>query len=143
MWNPFADATKGAVEGFGNAIANVISKVKADPTQVVTLEADIQQAALAYQSSVIGAVNATMQAEAKSEHWAVWLWRPLIGFTCAGVIINNYILFPYLQYFGLVAVIIPPELWSVMLVVLGAAAAGRSFEKYAAIKNGSGNGGKV
>ena len=30
------------------------------------------------------AVNATMQAESKSEHWPQYSWRPAIGFTFAG-----------------------------------------------------------
>lgn len=31
----------------------------------------------------MAAVNATMQVETKSEHWASWMWRPLIGFSLA------------------------------------------------------------
>src|SRR3989304_5630336 len=45
-------------------------------------------------------VNSTMREEAKSEHWAQWLWRPLVGFTFCVVIINNYILVGYLSQYG-------------------------------------------
>lgn len=31
----------------------------------------------------VDAVNATMRAEAASEHWAQWLWRPVWGFVSA------------------------------------------------------------
>lgn len=31
----------------------------------------------------MAAVNATMQSEVKAEHWASWLWRPMIGFSLA------------------------------------------------------------
>ena len=31
----------------------------------------------------VAAVNATMQAEAKSEHWLQWAWRPLNGLSLA------------------------------------------------------------
>jgi hypothetical protein len=85
-------------------------------------------------SKRIEAVNATMQAEAKSEHWAQWSWRPTVGFTFSGVIINNYILLPYFSKLGLVPIVIPGELWTTILVVLGAASAGRSWEKVS--KNG-------
>lgn len=74
----------------------------------------------------INAVNATMQAEAKSEHWAQWLWRPVIGFTFAAVILNNYILMPYTK---LQPIVIPAEVWTAMLVILGASAATRGWEK--------------
>src|SRR3990167_2847789 len=76
------------------------------------------------------AVNATMQAEAKSEHWAQWLWRPMIGFTFAGVIINNYIMLPYFVSLGLKPLDIPEGIWSAMLVVLGVAAGTRGLEKW-------------
>lgn len=34
-------------------------------------------------SADLAAVNTTMQAEAKSEHWLQWSWRPLNGYTLA------------------------------------------------------------
>lgn len=39
---------------------------------------------LAAETAAVGAVNATMQAEAKSEHWPTYTWRPFIGF-CVGI----------------------------------------------------------
>lgn len=83
------------------------------------------------EAKVIESVNATMRAEAKSDHWAQWLWRPTVGFTFAGVIISNYILTPFAQSFGLeVPVIdIPANVWLAMLTVLGAAAYTRGVEK--------------
>lgn len=76
----------------------------------------------------IQAVNATMQAEAKSEHWMQWAWRPTVGFTFCGVILNNFVLMPYLQNY-LTPIVIPGEVWTAMLVVLGASAATRGWEK--------------
>lgn len=77
-------------------------------------------------------INATMREEAKSEHWMQWSWRPLVGFTFAGVIINNYILIPYGKVIGLgiQPLDIPSELWGAMLVVLGVAAGTRGIEKW-------------
>lgn len=86
----------------------------------------------------VESINATMQAEAKSERWAQWLWRPLIGFTFAAVIINNYILMPYLQHY-LQPIALPDRVWDAMLVILGAAAATRGWQKVEeAKKNGNG-----
>lgn len=129
MWNPFSDATQGAVKGFGEAIAEVAGAFKANPTEVLKFQADMEAAALKFQEQAIIAVNATMQAESKSEHWAQWLWRPTIGFTFAGVLINNYILVAYFASYGVVSIPVPGEVWTAMLVILGAAAAGRSWEK--------------
>ena len=133
MWNPFEDGAKGAVEGAiegaGKAVAVAVGAFKADPTKVVEFQTSIEKAMLEFQSSTIASVNATMQAEAKSEHWMQWAWRPTIGFTFAGVLIHNYILATYMEKFGVVAITVPGEVWTAMLVVLGAAAAGRSWEK--------------
>lgn len=77
----------------------------------------------------IESINATMREEAKSEHWAQWLWRPCVGFTFCLTILNNYILLPYFVNYGLKPIIIPDGIWSAMLVVLGVAAGTRGYEK--------------
>ena len=129
MWNPFSDATQGAVKGFGEAIKDAVSAFKADPTKVMEFDASLEKARLDLEAASVAAVNASMQAEAKSDHWAQWLWRPVVGFTFSAVLVNNYILLPYLMKYGVAAIVVPGEVWTAMLVVLGAAAAGRSWEK--------------
>lgn len=81
------------------------------------------------QNSTIESINATMREEAKSEHPIVYAWRPLVGLTFCGVIINNYILIPYFQVFGLYPIEIPDGIWQTMLVILGVAAGTRGWEK--------------
>lgn len=120
--NPIADAIQGGIEGLGGAIAKAAAAFKADPTKVVELDAEIQRATLEFQSSVITAVNQTMQSEAKSEHWAQWLWRPVFGFTGSGILINNYILLPYFAKLGIVAIAVPTEVWLMIMAVMGVAA---------------------
>lgn len=58
-----------------------------------------QQAVMSYQLELaredtkrIQAVNQTMQAEAKSEHWAQWLWRPFNGFMFGITLFWNYVI---------------------------------------------------
>lgn len=82
------------------------------------------------ESKAMESVNATMREEAKSEHWMQWSWRPLIGYTFAGVIINNYILLPYFKGMGLMPIDIPSGIWEAMLIVLGVAAGTRGLEKW-------------
>lgn len=122
MWNPFSDATKGAIEGLGTAVKDAVSAFKADPTKALEFEQSIEQASLVYQASVIASINATMQAEGKSEHWIQWSWRPIFGFTGAAILINNYILMPYLVRFGAVIIAVPMEVWMMIMAVLGVAA---------------------
>lgn len=129
MWNPFSDAAQGAVQGLGEAIKEAVGAFKADPTKVAELEIAIQKASLEFQSTTMVAVNATMQAEAKSEHWMQWSWRPIFGFTGAGILANNYILLPYFSKLGVVPIIVPAEVWMMIAAVLGVAAYVRGRDK--------------
>ena len=63
-----------------------------------------------------------MQTEAKSEHWLQWTWRPIFGFTGSAMLINNYILLPYLVQFGATLIAVPMEVWMMIMAVLGVAA---------------------
>lgn len=126
----------GGAEGIFKGISDLVKDFKADPTELLKVQAAIAQAQIdldaklaAADAQMVAAVNATMQEEAKSEHWMVWAWRPTVGFTFCGVILNNYVLLSYLTPYGLKPVDIPGEIWSAMLVVLGAAAATRGWEK--------------
>jgi roadblock/LC7 domain-containing protein len=47
---------------------------------VVTAEAN----RLAAETAAVNAINATMQAEAASDHWQTYSWRPFLGF-CVGL----------------------------------------------------------
>lgn len=133
MWNPFSDAAQGAVKGLGEAVKDAVSAFKADPTKVLELEAAIAQATVAYQQTVITAVNETMQAEAGSQHWMQWSWRPCFGFTACGVLVNNYILLPYLKPVGIVPIEVPSEVWIMIMAVLGVAAWTRGQENIAKV----------
>ena len=133
MWNPFSDAAQGAVKGFGEAIKDAVGAFKADPTQVAQLEQAVVLASLNVQTSMIQAVNETMRSEAKSEHWAQWLWRPMFGFTGSALLINNYILVPYCVQLGVVPIPVPMEVWMMLMAVLGVAAWTRGQEKIAEV----------
>jgi hypothetical protein len=134
---------KAIVSGVLDGASKLISNFKADPTKVAEFNSEIEKLKLQSEERLSElnvqleevyakqqeSVNATMREEAKSEHWIVFSWRPTIGFTFCAVIINNYILLPYFKNKGMQVIEIPGELWSAMLVILGAASAGRSFEK--------------
>lgn len=79
-------------------------------------------------------VNATMQKESESNHFITYSWRPLIGYTFALVIINNYILVGYLAQYGIQSINIPGEVWNAILVILGAASALRGWKQVEEVK---------
>ena len=130
------DILKGVFgdKGLAGTVVDVLKStgVMTDPEQ----QLKIQQAMQDYEVKMsdiaakqIESVNATMREESKSDHWIQFSWRPTIGFTFAAVIINNYILLPYFSKIGITPISIPAEMWTAILVILGAAAATRGWKK--------------
>lgn len=78
----------------------VSAALKADPAamaKIATVEAQFKEAQLQADTTRIQAVNATMQAEAKSEHWPEWSWRPFNGFLFGPTILAVYFVLPLLK----------------------------------------------
>jgi hypothetical protein len=130
----------GGAEGIFKGISDLVKDFKADPTELIKLQATVAQAQMDLDAklsqadaAVIAAVNASMQAEAKSEHWMQWSWRPTVGFTFALTIVNNYVLYGYFAKYGMTQISIPDNVWLAMLTVLGAAAYTRGQEKVAKV----------
>lgn len=73
-------------------------------------------------------------AEAQSQSWLANSWRPITMLCFVGIIVNNYVLFPYLKLFGVGAVILelPGSVWDIVQVGIGGYVVGRSVEKTAA-----------
>jgi len=73
---------------------------------------------LAADTATIVAVNATMQAEAKSDHWPSYTWRPFIGFITGIMLIGVYFILP-LTKTPIPAV--PESVWLMLGGILGVA----------------------
>jgi len=65
--------------------------------QIVEAHANIMEAQANADAARITAVNQTMQAEAKSEHWMEWSWRPFNGFLFGLAVVGCYIVLPALK----------------------------------------------
>lgn len=72
-----------------------------------------------------------INTEAKSEHWLVAAWRPITMLSFVAIIINNYILVPYLGLFFDTGITldIPPDMWDLLKLGIGGYVMGRSGEK--------------
>ena len=117
-----------AIAEFAGKLVDIGGKFIPDEKNRLEFESKVME----YASRQQEAVNATMREEAKSEHWIQYSWRPLVGFTFIGVIINNFVLIPYTAALGLdIHVIdIPEGIWSAMLVILGVAAGTRGLAQW-------------
>jgi len=116
-------------------IIKMFVKSPEDQLKAQQMLLDFQTKAQENEAKVIESINATMREEAKSEHWMQWAWRPVFGFSGSAILINNYILLPYFTKVGIVPIVIPTEVWVMLMAVLGVAAWTRGQEKIEKIKN--------
>ena len=137
-----SDIFAGGAEGIFTGISGIIKNFKADPLEVARLEVAVEQAKLSFQTKLaeaetaaLAAINATMQAEAKSDHFLQWSWRPLVGYSFIATVTNNYLLMPYFQKW-IQPVVIPTEVWYAWLAILGVSAGFRGLQKWQQAKNG-------
>jgi hypothetical protein len=92
-----------------------------EATRQVELQALLVQSEanrLAADTSAINAVNATMQAETKSDHWPTYSWRPFVGFVFGVMFLGVYFVLPLAR---LPVPPVPTEAWLAIGGVLGVA----------------------
>jgi hypothetical protein len=68
--------------------------------------------------SALEAINKTMQAEAASEHWPTYSWRPFCGFVFGVMFLGVYFVLPLLHQ---PVPVVPSEAWIAIGGVLGVA----------------------
>lgn len=87
-------------------------------TELQTLVVQAEANRLAADTAAIQAVNATMQAEAKAEHWPTYSWRPFCGFVFGIMFLGVYFVLPLAH---LPVPVVPTEAWLAIGGVLGVA----------------------
>jgi hypothetical protein len=101
-----------------------LRQIEADQaTKLRELAVTAENNRLIAETAAVAAVNATMQAEAKADHWPTYSWRPFIGF-CFGVAwLGVYLVLPILRGYlpSIVQPTIPPEAWLAVGGILGVA----------------------
>ena len=117
---------------------NIIDQTVEDKDQAARIKANIasQQNEL-IQTELKGAIDIIL-AEAKG-NWLQKSWRPLVMMAVMAIVVNNYILFPYLSMWTekVVVLELPGGLWTLLTTGVGGYVVGRSGEKIAqSIKNG-------
>ena len=109
----------------------IINKLFPNPLERAKAEATLLELHQAGELKELESAMNIIVAEAKSEHWIVAAWRPILMLTFTAIVANNYILYPYLSLFWDDAPVltIHPEMWSLMKIGLGGYVVGRSVEK--------------
>jgi hypothetical protein len=79
------DAALAALQADPGKALEFQTKVVESHVEMARITADVDKAAIAAAAQNAGDINATMQVEAKSDHWPTYSWRPFIGF-CFGLL---------------------------------------------------------
>jgi hypothetical protein len=118
----------GEILSFGSTI---ISKIFPDPLERAKAQAALLELEQQGKLKELESAMNVIVSEAKSEHWIVASWRPITMLIFAGIVANNYIIYPYLSLFWSEApkLILPPDLWDLLKIGLGGYIVGRSSEK--------------
>ena len=112
-----ADAVTTALTGLNETPEGRIKLAEIDAalrTHAIDSGIDLERLALQNASDV----NKTMQAEASSEHWPSYSWRPFCGFIFGAMFLGTYFVLPLLK---IPVPTVPVEAWAAMGSVLGIA----------------------
>lgn len=109
-----------------DALVKIKTLESEERTALRRLTVEAEQHRLAADTSRIQTVNATMQSEAKSEHWPQWSWRPYNGFLYGTTIFCVYFVLPLAD---IAVPSVPFEIWAGWGSILGVAAWHRGAQK--------------
>jgi len=112
-------------------VSEIIREIVPDGDKRFALEREIEKLLIEQEKQFVEAGRDVVVAEAKGESWLQRNWRPVSMLVFVAVIANNYLIAPYVQAFGGVAVVleIPPGMWGLLTMGLGGYVVGRTFEK--------------
>lgn len=115
------------------ALAKVIDKAVPDKSEAARLKAEVQLQLLQVSNEETKLATQVLLAEVGGESWLQRNWRPILMLSIVAIVVNNYLLYPYLALFGVPALVLelPNELFNLMTVGVGGYVVGRSAEKVA------------
>jgi hypothetical protein len=118
--------------GMISSVTGLASKFIADKDLKEKLESAIKEKMLVHQSQYISYQRDIITAEAKSQSSLARNWRPITMLTFVAIILNNFLVFPYIDLFfpgKAVQLPIPPDMWNLLKLGITGYILGRSAEK--------------
>lgn len=118
-----------------NGVGKIIGKFKHSPSEKAAallelgkLQHSAVQTALTFEIEQVKAQSAIIVAEAKSGFLSR-SWRPILMLSLTAILVNNFLVYPYLSGEGAVMLDFAPEFWTMLQVGIGGYIGGRSAEK--------------
>lgn len=119
-----------------SAVAGVVQSIInrfPDPMQKAAAQQSLAQMYINGDLARMTAQAGVITAEAQSSNKLTSSWRPMLMYIFMAIIVNNYILGPYLQamFHTGVTLAMPPDMWDLLKLGVGGYVVGRSVEKAA------------
>lgn len=113
------------------SVGDVLDRLFPDKTEAAKAKHEITLAIMANEKEIQSAAASIVKAEAQSEHWITAAWRPILMLSITGILVNNYVLAPYLEaLFGFAVTLdLPARMWDLLTLGVGGYVVGRSGEK--------------
>ncbi len=120
-----------ALNLFAPTIGKVLDKLVPDSDTRDQINREIKLGILEQQDTINKQAGEIILAEAKSDHWIVASWRPILMLTIIGIVAWNYLIVGIAVTFGLpvVPLELPGQLWTLLQIGVGGYVVGRSGEK--------------
>lgn len=112
------DAVSQALATSPDAAVKIAEIQATQAAKLQELLVTAEQNRLAAETAQLQAVNATMQAEAKSEKWPQYSWRPFNGFVVGTMAFGVYFVLPLVK---VPVPAIPESVWVMFGAILGVA----------------------
>lgn len=134
----------GFISRIVNPVTNMVDDIvtseeerKKIKNELIKLQNDLAMAVMKHEEEKIKAQKEIIISEIKGG-WLTRNWRPVLMLSIVAIVVNNYILYPYLSIFWDNAIVLdlPEKMWDLMKIGVGGYVVGRSGEKIAKfIKN--------
>lgn len=127
------------ITAIANVANTVLSRVLPDAAAQAAAKQAMAQMYLTGELQEMTTSAGVISAEAASANRLTSSWRPMLMYVFMAIIINNYILAPYLQamfHVGL-TLQLPPDMWDLLKLGVGGYVVGRSVEKAATTLTGT------
>lgn len=133
MW----DKIRSVVTDVIKPVTNLVDNLHTSKEEKMQIEATLQKAQLDMAAKMIDVHQKELEAQKEiiiAEAKGGWLqrnWRPILMLAIVTIVVNNYLVYPYLSLFTSKALVLelPDKLWNLMMIGVGGYIAGRSGEK--------------
>jgi len=118
--------------GMVSGITGLAGKFIEDKDKKNELEQAIKAQMLKHEIQFVSYQRDIITAEAKSQSSLARNWRPITMLTFVAIILNNFLVFPYIDLFfpgKAVQLPIPPDMWNLLKLGITGYILGRSAEK--------------